>query len=139
MTTMQDRAHAMFDLRHRRAPRGGAETRVFDRGEVWLLDLGETVGSEQSWVRPGLVWVTDAAGLRRGEMVTILPMTTRLREGVPSRVTMVPPEGGLSRPSDVMADQMRTVSTLRLQRLMGIASPATMARVSAVLQRLMGL
>ena len=108
------------------------------RGEIWMVDLGLNVGHEQSKIRPALV-ISEGPWMQRGEITTVVPITSRSRQGVPSRIPIAPPEGGLVVAGDVLADQVRTVSTQRLLRLMGMASGSTLERVGHVVRTLLGL
>jgi mRNA interferase MazF len=64
-------------------------------------------------------------------MVAIAPITSR-DKGIPLHVRVDPPEGGLDVPSFVMCDQLRTISTDRLDARRGATgrlSPGLMAEV----------
>jgi mRNA-degrading endonuclease toxin of MazEF toxin-antitoxin module len=42
---------------------------------------------------------------------------------------VTPPDGGLTSPSKILLDQMRSVDKIRLQRRMGMVSPSRMRAV----------
>ena len=107
-------------------------------GEVWLADLDPTVGHEQAGERPVLVLSISAFNQSPAGLVVVLPITTRIR-GIPWHVLVSPPEGGLTRPSAILCEGLRSVSQQRLQHQMGIASAATMQAVQDRLRILMGL
>jgi mRNA interferase MazF len=71
-------------------------------------------------------------------LVTVLPITSKAR-ALRTRVTVSPPEGGLSTASYIIGEQVRTVSTDRLVKPLGMVSPSTMAKVSGVVRVLLGL
>ncbi len=104
-----------------------------------MVDLGALVsvkGHEQAGQRPALVLSADifnAAG-----MVTVLPVTSKARP-FKTRVPVTPPEGGLSVPSWVIGEQVRTISTSRLGRRMGVVRRTTIAAVEDVVRMLLGL
>jgi mRNA interferase MazF len=108
------------------------------RGEVWWVDFDPIVGHEQAGRRPALVVSADGLNTSPAGLVTVLPITTRLRP-LPSRIIVNPPEGGLSQPSQIITEQTRTVSQQRLQKRIGAVSPTTMQAVSKVLRLLLGL
>ena len=54
-------------------------------------------------------------------------------------VSVQPPEGGLSKPSAVIGERVRTVSSDRLDRRLGIVAPKTMQRVEQVVRIILGL
>lgn len=109
------------------------------RGEVWMADFGAVAmvkGHEQAGLRPALVLSADifnAAG-----MVTVLPLTSKTRP-YKTRLAIRPPEGGVTVPSWVIGEQVRTISTLRLRRRMGAVRPLTMSAVEDVVRMLLGL
>ena len=109
------------------------------RGEVWMVDLGAVAmvkGREQAGLRPALVLSEDifnAAG-----MVTVLPVTSKPRP-YKTRVAITPPEGGLTVPSWIIGEQVRTISTSRLGRRRGVVRPTTIGAVEDVVRMLLGL
>ena len=107
-------------------------------GDIWYGDLDPTVGHEQAGQRPVLVVSPDMFNHSPLKLVLILPVTTNLRP-LPSRVPMLPPEGGLTRPSIVLCEAIRSVSHDRLQYRLGTASAATMQAVQDRLRILMNL
>ncbi len=101
------------------------------RGEVWWGDLNPPTGHEQAGRRPVLVISADAFNRGPAGMVAIAPITSR-DKGIPLHVRVDPPEGGLDVPSFVMCDQLRTISTDRLDARRGATgrlSPGLMAEV----------
>ena len=107
-------------------------------GDIWFGDLDPTIGHEQAGQRPVLVVSPDQFNRSPLKLVLVLPLTTNLRP-LPSRVPVLPPEGGLTRPSIVLCEAIRSVSHDRLQRRMGTAAAATMQAVQDRLRILMNL
>ncbi len=108
------------------------------RGEVWMTELGSTRGREQAGTRPALVVSVDAFNQSGGELVAVVPLTSRLKR-VRTHVEVLPPEGGLTAPSHIKCEDVRSVSHQRLVRLMGTVSAATMTRVEDRLRLILGL
>lgn len=108
------------------------------RGEVWLCDFDPVRGHEQAGRRPALVLSADTLNAGPGGLVTVLPITSRQRP-LPSRVPMTPPEGGLTTPSFVIAEQIRTVALDRLTRRLGVAHPQTMRTVENIVRMVLVL
>lgn len=108
------------------------------RGEIWDVDLNPTLGREQAGRRPALI-VSDN-GLNSGPrgLVVVLPITGTAR-GLPTHLPVVPPEGGLLKPSVIMTEQVRSISTARLGRRYGMVSATTMGRVDQILRLVLGL
>ena len=108
------------------------------RGEVWTVDLSPTIGREQAGMRPALIVSDDGLNSSPRGIVIVLPMTGADR-GFPTHIPVGPPEGGLAKPSQVMTEQVRSISKERLVRRRGEASPETMAQVDETLRFVLGL
>ena len=108
------------------------------RGEVWLVTFDPTRGHEQSGARPALVLSVDTFNACPAELVTVLPITSKVR-AVRTRIEVTPPEAGLTVPSYIICEQTRTISTRRLLKPLGRASEVTMARVGDIVRTLLGL
>jgi mRNA interferase MazF len=108
------------------------------RGEVWFADLQPTRGHEQDGVRPVLVVSVDLLNHSPGGMAVILPVTSRFRRRAFFRVPVRPPDGGVRLPSFALCDQVRAVSTDRLERRIGSVSDRVLAVVGATLALLFG-
>jgi mRNA interferase MazF len=108
------------------------------RGEVWRANLDPTIGHEQAKTRPVLVLSVDAFNACGAELVTILPLTSKLR-ALRTRVELVPPEGGCTTSSQVICEQTRTISLDRLSKRLGSVSDGTMLRVSGIIRMLLGV
>jgi mRNA interferase MazF len=108
------------------------------RGEIWEVNLNPTVGREQSGSRPALI-VSDN-GLNSGprELVVVIPVTGTAR-GLPTHIPVIPPEGGLTKPSVIMAEQVRSVSKDRLGHRYGVVTEATMDQVDQILRIVLSL
>ncbi len=107
-------------------------------GEVWFADLDPVVGHEQAGERPVLILSITSFNQSPAGLVVILPVTTKIR-GIPWHVPVSPPEGGLTRPSVILCEALRSVSQQRIQYRMGAASAATMQAVQDRLRILMNL
>lgn len=108
------------------------------RGEVWLADLNPIRGREQAGRRPVLVVPVDAFNHSRADLAVVVPVTSTLR-GIPFHVRVEPPEGGLSNPSELLCEAVRSVSRQRLVECWGTILPATQAAVDDWLRILLGL
>ena len=98
------------------------------RGDVWLVALDPTIGSEIQKTRPCLVVSPDElnAHLRT---VIVAPMTTGNRPA-PFRV----PVSFKGKTGLVLPDQMRTLDRARLVKRLGAIDPETRAAVLRLLQ-----
>lgn len=97
------------------------------QGEVWLIDLDPTQGTEIQKTRPCLVISPDEMNLHL-QTVIIAPLTTVVRP-YPTRV----PIHFQGKNGQVALDQLRAVDRQRLIRKLGTTSAATAKAVSATL------
>jgi mRNA interferase MazF len=105
------------------------------RGDVWLIDLGSPLGHEAGLKRPALVVSVDE--FNSHGLVTVLPIT-RTDKAYPTRVAIAPGLSGLHERSFIQVEHIRTVSSQRLVRRLGIGS-GEMPRVESVLRHLLTL
>ena len=108
------------------------------RGDVWYADLSPVRGHEQDGVRPVLVVSADEMNASAVRMVIVLPLT-RNSYRHPTRIEVIPPEGGIREPSYALCMQIRAISTNRLDRRLGRVSEQTLERVSRPLRALLEL
>ena len=98
------------------------------------MNFDPTVGAEIRKTRPALI-VQNDTGNRFSDTTIIAAMSSRTGAKLyPTEVPVAPPEGGLSRPSVVLLDQVRTIDKERLQRRLGRLAPTTMERVNHALR-----
>lgn len=88
-------------------------SRLTRPGQVWLVDLGVPVGSEQSGRRPAVVVGSTLHCSFPIEMALVTPCTTMDR-GLPHHVAIDWRSAGLDRPTWVRTEDMRSVSERRL-------------------------
>ena len=108
------------------------------RGEIWLVDLDPTRGHEQAGRRPVLILSVDEFNLGPADLVIVVPLTSRIR-GIPSHIRIDPPEGGLSLPSAILCEAVRSTSKGRLVHYWGQISTASLAKVEDCVRILTGL
>ena len=108
------------------------------RGEIWLADLNPVRGHEQAGRRPVLVVSVDPFNQSRAELVVVIPITSTLRP-IPFHVVVQPPEGGLTNPSALLCEAVRSISKDRLVTRWGTISPASMSQVEDRLRILLHL
>ena len=109
-----------------------------NRGEIWFLDLSPTQGREQSGSRPALVISDDRFNHGPAELVVVVPITSKFK-GIPSHVPLLPPEGGVTQPSFIKCEDIRSVSRWRLAKRWGTVAPHTMTAVEDRLRMLLNL
>lgn len=108
------------------------------RGDVWLTDLNPVRGHEQAGIRPVVIVSDDRFNRAASRLLYGVPMTTRDR-GFPGHLLLMPPEGGLIRPSYILCDQLRVLSHERLRRRLGMVEPSTLVAVEQWLRDFLDL
>ena len=103
------------------------------RGEIWLVNLDPTVGSEIRKSRPCVV-VSPADMHDHLRTVIVAPMTTKSRPA-PFRVPVS--HGG--KKGLVLLDQVRSVDKARLAQRLGAVSAKTLTHTLATLQEVFAL
>ena len=104
------------------------------RGEVWWVDFDPSVGGEIRSQRPAVILSSDASNRRLNRM-QVVPMTTnvsRLYAGE-AYVTV----NGVKH--KCMADQIKTVSKLRVSNQFGRLSAADLRRVEQAVRVQLGM
>ncbi len=104
------------------------------RGEIYCADLNPVIGSEQGGVRPVLVIQNDV-GNRFSPTVIVLAITSRqTKADLPTHVPLCAGEAGLSKPSLVLAEQMRTLDARRLGKRLGVLDEKKMNLVAQAIR-----
>ncbi len=98
------------------------------RGEIWLVNLDPTVGSEIKKTRPCVV-VSPAEMHDHLRIVLVAPMTTKSR-AAPFRIGIT--YGG--RKGLILLDQMRAVDKARFAKQLGAVPARTLASTLRTLQ-----
>lgn len=109
------------------------------RGEIYFANLSPAVGSEMDKRRPILI-VSNDANNNASNTVTIVPITSNINRVYPFEVLLNPEDSGLSKPSKVQAQQVRTISKQRiLGDMVGCLNQDLIELVDAALKLHLGL
>ena len=100
------------------------------RGEIWLVNLDPTMGSEIKKSRPCVV-VSPHEMHDHLRTVIVVPMTTKSRPA-PFRVPVT--HGG--KKGLILLDQVRTVDKSRLAKKLGVVSAKTLNNTLGTLQEI---
>lgn len=108
------------------------------RGDIRLIDLEPTRGSEANKRRPGIIVSNDRANatadrLARG-VVTVIPVTSNIARVLPFQVLLPANETGLRIDSKAQAEQVRSVTFERIGLLLGRVTAPVMAEVDEALR-----
>lgn len=98
-----------------------------------MIDLGEPIGHEQGWRRPGLIISGDGWN-QHASTCTVLPVT-RTRHGLPTRVELEPtPDNGLQETCYARCEDIRAVSQERLVHRLGVVDAIVQSSVARTLR-----
>jgi mRNA interferase MazF len=106
------------------------------RGEIWLTDFGVPIGHEVGYRRPAVVISSDRLN-RVGAVAVVVPMTSQERR-LPTHVHVPARQGtGLGKESWAKVDDVKSVSTERLEERLGEIDRLSMDRVEEALRLLL--
>ena len=111
---------------------------MMKRGDVYRANLDPVQGSEQGGVRPVVIVQNDLGNLS-SPTVIVAPLTSQQKKrSQKTHVEVLPPEGGLRYPSQILCEQLRTLEKTRLSRYLGTLTSDTLRRVDAALAAALG-
>lgn len=104
------------------------------RGEVWWVNFGPSVGGEIRKKRPAVIVSNDSAN-RFLNRVQVVPLTTKVGRVYPSEALVT----ANRKQAKAMADQLTTVSKLRLINRVGQLRVVELRAVEKAIQIQLGL
>ena len=108
------------------------KSKVIRRGDIFYADLGTTVGSEQSGVRPVLI-IQNNIGNRHSPTVIAAAITCRQsKASLPTHVK-IGKQQGLTLDSYILLEQIRTMDKTRLRNYVGCLDGEEMLQVDDAL------
>jgi mRNA interferase MazF len=99
------------------------------RGEVWWVRFGPAIGGEIRKERPAVIVSNDVAN-RLLNRLQVVPLSSQVQDFYPSEVAVTL----RGKPHKAMADQLTTVSKLRVRNRMGRLSTVDLQAVQQVIK-----
>ena len=106
------------------------------RGEVRWADLSPTRGHEQAGRRPVVILSQDVFNARSGTVIALAITSRPQKAAFPLTFPLEPDQ--LSKPSWVKISQIRTLSTERIGKRLGILKPEQMVEILDGLNQIIG-
>src|SRR3954451_17598789 len=104
------------------------------RGDLYWANLDPAIGSEIAKTRPALI-ISNDIGNQYADRVIVAPISSsNVGKIYPFEVHLHPGEGGLSKESKVLLDQIRTLDKLRLGQQIGALSAERMEEVNRAIR-----
>ena len=91
---------------------------MIHRGEIYLIDLNNQVGSEQGGVRPAII-VQNEAGNVHSPTTIICPLTSKTKKMSATHVVLTPEDAGVAKDSTVLCEQVRVIDKTRILKKLG--------------------
>lgn len=107
---------------------------MIERGDVVAVNLDPVVGSEIGKDRPAVVLQNRLAN-RSSPTVTVVPISSKVDRTYPFQVRIPAGEGGLTRDSKALCEQIRTVSRSRVGSHLGTLPRSRLDEIRTALDR----
>ncbi|MGN0660042.1 MAG: type II toxin-antitoxin system PemK/MazF family toxin [Emergencia sp.] len=111
---------------------------IVKKGDLFFADLSPVVGSEQGGVRPVLV-VQNDIGNKYSPTIIVAAITSQTKAELPTHVKLEAADGGLSKNSVVLLEQLRTIDKRRLKEHIGCLSKSQLPNVDQALSVSLGI
>lgn len=111
----------------------------YHRGDIYLVDLGTNIGSEQGGCRPVLL-VQNDIGNHFGPTLIVAPVSSRYwKKSKQPTHTLIEGIQNLSSPSVVLTEQLLTIDKVRVMKYLGKVSEDQMQNVNKAVMVSLGL
>lgn len=107
------------------------------RGQLVLASLDPAMGNEASKTRPVVIVsnnTANAAAVRVGGVVTVVPVTTNTARILPFQVLLPAAETGLPHDSKAQAEQVRSLSISRICGIVGWVQTELLGEIDEALR-----
>ena len=106
---------------------------IIQKGDIFYANLGETVGSEQSGIRPVLV-IQNNVGNKYSPTLIITPLTSKAKKLAQPTHVIIGKSFGLTEYSYALLEQIRTIGRNRLLEYVGSVDESVMVKVDDALR-----
>ena len=111
---------------------------MIKRGDIYLVDLTDALGSEQSGVRPAIIMQNDI-GNEHSPTTLIVPLTSK-KKGMAATHVTISPEDGVIRESEAECEQVRVADKTRLVKHVGvITNPDVLKEINSKIMVAFGI
>ena len=111
----------------------------YHRGDIYLVDLGTNIGSEQGGCRPVLL-VQNDIGNHFGPTLIVDPVSSRYwKKSKQPTHTLIEGIQNLSSPSVVLTEQLLTIDKVRVMKYLGKVPEDQMQNVNKAVMVSLGL
>jgi len=108
------------------------------RGEIYLVAFNPTVGHEIQKTRPAVI-IQNNISNQFSPITIVAAISSQFGDPPHPREVVISPKSGLSKPSAVILNQIRSVDRKRLVKRLGSVDAATMREVDEALMISLGL
>ncbi|MGF6356738.1 mRNA interferase MazF [Paenibacillus sp. 4624] len=111
---------------------------MIKRGDIYMIEYGDGEGSEQKGYRPGLVIQNDIGNKYSPTVIVAAISDAKDKRLMPTHFP-IGTESGMSKPSVVMFEQLRTIDKTRLDDKVGRLTPDLLKRAEVPLNISLGM
>ncbi len=109
-----------------------------ERGEIYLVCLDPTIGSEINKTRPALI-ISNDINNQAAQTVTVIPITSSTKKVYPFETLLSSQESGLPKSSKAKCNQIRTIDKKRLLQSLGKVSKKELKEIEDSLSIHLGM
>ena len=109
-----------------------------ERGEIYLVCLDPTIGSEINKTRPALI-ISNDINNQAAQTVTVIPITSSTKKVYPFETLLSSQESGLPKSSKAKCNQIRTIDKKRLVKSLGKVSKKELKEIEDSLSIHLGM
>jgi mRNA interferase MazF len=88
------------------------------RGDILLVELDPSVGTEIRKTRPAIV-ISNNINNQNSSLITVVPLTSKKLDKVYPFEILLTRADGLPKPSKALADQIRSLDKKRVRKILG--------------------